>query len=213
MMSGSTTHFSNMNLRLEILNKKDGDRKLHSNEEQILIIKEGEATVKMRQETKTIGPNSVFFLLPGEEGSIKSKSPTTKFYRMVYKAIKPPKLQENNQSISSFIIDYDDLEFHQTSKGGVRKYFNRSTAMCPYYEMHVTTLNSGIQSHKPHTHESAEIILIIAGETEEKIGDKTYRGKEGDVYFLASNVPHAIRNIGEKQCQYFAFQWGASINK
>lgn len=208
LFSGQTTHFSEISFKIETLYRDDGELRLSAEEEQILIIKEGEATVKLGQETKTIGPNGVFFLLPHEEGTISSESPATRYYRMVYTIANPPDLKETNPDISSFIIDYDDLEFHESSKGGSRKYFNRSTVMCPYYEMHVTTLNPGMQSHNPHTHEAAEIILIIEGETEEEIDGKNYRGKKGDVYFLASNIPHAIRNIGKKPCQYFAFQWG-----
>ena len=29
----------------------------------------------------------------------------------------------------------------------------------------------------------------------------------GDLYFLSPNVPHALKNIGKEQCEYFAFQW------
>lgn len=209
MFSGTTTHFSTAIFQLETLSKKDGKQQLRLEEEQILIIKDGEAMVSMDRETKTIGPNSVFFLLPGEGGTIASVTSDISYYRMTYKAINPTNPGKINRDIRSFIIDYDDLPFNESSKGGSRKYFNTSTAMCPYYEMHVTTLNPGMKSHEPHTHEAAEIILMIEGETEEEIGDKSYRGQKGDVYFLASNVPHAIKNIGDKPCQYFAFQWGA----
>lgn len=209
MFSGTTTHFSTAIFQLEILSKKDGKQQLRLEEEQILIIREGEAMVSMGRENKTIGPKSVFFLLPGEEGTIASSTSDVSYYRMIYKAVNPTNPAKINRDISSFIIDYDDLDFNQSSKGGVRKYFNTSTAMCPYYEMHVTTLNPGMKSHEQHTHEAAEIILMIEGETEEEIGDKSYRGRSGDAYFLASNVPHAIKNVGDKPCQYFAFQWGA----
>ncbi|WP_236973517.1 cupin domain-containing protein [Membranihabitans maritimus] len=209
IFSGTTTHFSKAIFQLESLSKKEGKQQLRLEEEQIVIIREGEAMVSLGRETKTIGPNSVFLILPGEQGTIVSVTPDVSFYRMIYKADNPTNPAKINRDISSFIIDYDDLVFNESSKGGVRKYFNTSTAMCPYYEMHVTTLKPGMKSHEQHTHEAAEIILMIEGETEEEIGDKTYRGRRGDLYFLASNVPHAIKNVGDKPCQYFAFQWGA----
>jgi mannose-6-phosphate isomerase-like protein (cupin superfamily) len=29
----------------------------------------------------------------------------------------------------------------------------------------------------------------------------------GDLVFLPSGVPHALKNTGTVQCEYFAFQW------
>jgi (S)-ureidoglycine aminohydrolase len=48
---------------------------------------------------------------------------------------------------------------------------------------------------------------MIKGDTEMQIGEDFYQGKAGDVYFLESEIPHAIENKGEEQCMYFAFQW------
>jgi (S)-ureidoglycine aminohydrolase len=75
------------------------------------------------------------------------------------------------------------------------------------FEMHVTTLNEGIKSHEPHTHRAEEIVLVLENKTEMQIGEKFFKGGEGDVYFLGSNVPHAIRNDGKGTCTYFAFQF------
>jgi (S)-ureidoglycine aminohydrolase len=92
-------------------------------------------------------------------------------------------------------------------KGGIRRYFDRATAACSRFEMHVTTLKPGIRSHEPHTHRAAEIVLMIRGNTELQIGDGLYQGADGAVYFMASEIPHAIRNTGDTRCSYFAFQW------
>jgi quercetin dioxygenase-like cupin family protein len=73
--------------------------------------------------------------------------------------------------------------------------------------MHATTLNPEIKSHEPHTHLPAEIVVMMKGHTEMEIGDGHYKGEVGDVYFLGSNIPHAIRNTGDEQCQYLAFQF------
>ena len=69
--------------------------------------------------------------------------------------------------------------------------------MLEYYDIHVTNLNAGIKSHEPHTHHATEIVLIIKGNTQMEIGDNIYKGKAGDIYFLASEIPHAIENIGD----------------
>ena len=73
--------------------------------------------------------------------------------------------------------------------------------------MHVTTLNAGLKSHDPHTHLAKEIIVMMQGNTEMQIGEKFFKGKEGSVYFMESNVLHGIRNEGTTPCTYFAIQF------
>lgn len=68
-------------------------------------------------------------------------------------------------------------------------------------------MNPAIKSHEPHTHQPAEIVIMMEGTTEMEIGDGIYPGQVGDIYFLGSNIPHAIRNTGSKPCMYLAFQW------
>lgn len=208
MMSGKTAHFSEMTFQLESLTPANGARKLINPKlEQILIIKEGELEVGLGGETKTLGPNSVVFLLPGETGTVACRSSKASYYTMLYASDQSPDLERGRKSGGSFAINFNDLEYREHSKGGRRDFFHRSTAMCNYYEMHVTNLNPGIKSHEPHVHGAAEIILVIDGETEMEIGNGIYHAKEGDIYFLPSYTPHGIRNIGDKQCRYFAFQW------
>jgi (S)-ureidoglycine aminohydrolase len=74
-------------------------------------------------------------------------------------------------------------------------------------EMHVTTLNAGLKSHAPHTHAAKEIIVMMEGNTEMQIGEKFFKGKEGSVYFLESNILHGITNLGTAPCTYFAIQF------
>ena len=73
--------------------------------------------------------------------------------------------------------------------------------------MHTTALNPGLESHAQHTHREEEIILIIRGNVTMHIGDKFIPAAPGDVVFLPSMVPHALKNTGTEQCEYFAFQW------
>jgi len=73
--------------------------------------------------------------------------------------------------------------------------------------MHVTTLNPDSNSHAPHTHPAKEIIVMMKGNSEMQIGGKIFKGKEGSVYFMESNVLHGIRNTGTTPCTYFAIQF------
>lgn len=208
ILNEETFYFSDMVLKTFHLSSASNAIQLKNDQkEQIIIVKKGELEVSWNKKKKTIGPNSIFVLLPGDEGTVKCVSSDATYYTMVYTAKKPMDLRRGKKDGGSFVIDFDELEFKEHDKGGIRRYFHRATAMCPYYEMHVTNLNAGIKSHEPHTHKATEIILMIDGKAEMEIGNQLYPGKTGDVYFVSANVPHAIRNVGDKQCMYFAFQW------
>ena len=208
LMNGETTHFQNMEFSTIKLSQNDTlINRNYDIKEQIFIVKEGKIEVSIDDETKTIGANSVAFVLPKDRITIVSKSPNAAMYHMVYSGKEKSDLKRGKENAGSFIIDFDELEFNEHGRGGIRNYFHTKTATVGYYEMHVTNLNAGIKSHEPHTHHATEIVLMIDGNTQMEIGDEIYKGNAGDIYFLASDIPHAIENIGNKQCMYFAFQW------
>lgn len=208
LFSGESVHFSEVELSLIKIEINQTIKNSSISKEQIFIIKEGELRVILGDTIKTIGSNSVVFVVPNCSIQIENNSEKPAIlYQMVYKS-KAGKVNENiERNPRSFIIDYKKLKFNPHDKGGIRNYFHTNTTMLKYYEMHMTTLNEGIKSHEPHTHDAAEIVLMLDGNTQMEIGDQIYKGTIGDVYFLESNIPHAIENIGEKPCMYFAFQW------
>ena len=208
LFAGETVHFSKAEFQVATLTTSSAPLRIRNpEEEQIFIVKEGQLQVTLDQQTKTIGPQSVVVVLPGDEGSMKSLSASATYYTMRYRARREKDLIRGKADGGSVIIDAEELTYKEHDKGGVRNYFRRATAMCPYYEMHVTKLNPGIKSHEPHTHAATEIILMIDGDTEMEIGNELIRATKGDVYFISSNVPHAIRNTGSEPCRYFAYQW------
>lgn len=208
VFKGETSHFKQS--EFTIVNLKNSSEAIalkNDLKEQFFIVKEGEVEFAVKGKTKIIGPNSVVILLPGDKASIKSISDKAVYYTLKYESKSGMNLKRGKKDGGSTIIDFDKLEFKPHDKGGLRNYFHRSTAMCPYYEMHLTSLNGGVKSHEPHTHFATEIILMVKGTTEMEIGNQLYEGKKGDVFFVPSNLPHAIRNTGSEQCMYFAYQW------
>ena len=61
---------------------------------------------------------------------------------------------------------------------------------------------------EPHTdsrwykHGGEEIHLVIEGEMEYTVGDKTYKLSEGDVLWHKSSLKHRARNISSKKVKY-----------
>lgn len=177
-------------------------------DEELIIVKEGTLKVTIGGNTKIIGPGSVAFAIPGDmHGFENAGNEKATYYVIRYRTKTKADMQRAKTTGGSFIIDWNDIKFNTHDKGGIRRFFERPTAMINRFEMHVTTLNEGLKSHEPHTHKAEEIVLMISGDTEMQIGEKFYKGKAGDLYYLGSNVLHAIRNEGKGPCMYFAFQW------
>lgn len=205
LMKGETMHLDDMEFNVNSLEPAIQKTFFSATKEQILIIQEGQVDATLNGKTTTLGPTSVIVIMPGDKAELIGSKDGATYYQMIYTSND---ININRgKEVGSEIIDYSKLAYKEHDRGGIRNYFHRETTMCPYYEMHMTNLNPGIKSHEPHTHVATEIVIMIEGETEMEIGNKKYSGKAGDVYFLASSVPHAIRNTGSEQTRYLAFQW------
>jgi (S)-ureidoglycine aminohydrolase len=188
--------------------KKKDRLQVPSDEEHLLLIKSGELVISFNDSTWTIGPGSIALLMPLQKYSIKTKADKPcDYYVMKYRSRLPMDADRGKNAGGSIVRDWQKLQFHVHERGGVRKYFERPTAMCKRFEMHVTTLKEGLKSHDAHTHRAEEIVLIIENKTEMQIGDQFIKGKAGDLYYLGSNLLHGIKNDGEGMCSYFAYQF------
>ena len=210
ILEGMTTDLENLEIHTTTLKvgKKPHKAHTHLDEEELIIIKEGTLKVTIKDESKELGPGSIALMMPGDEHGFENTGKTKATYYVIkYKSIAPMDAERGKKAGGSFMIDWNDIAFKAHDKGGIRQYCNLETTMCKKFEMHVTTLNAGLKSHEPHTHRAAEIVLMIKGNTEMEIGEKIYKGNAGDLYFLSSNISHAIKNIGSEPAMYFAFQF------
>ena len=209
VLKGSTTHLENLEVTThELLKGKSQPSEMSSDKERLLIIKEGKLEVTIEGKAEILGPGSVSLVLPGDTYLLKNvgEGPAS-FYKMVYRSKNALNPERGVAAGGSFSVDWEKVEFREHKKGGRRNFFDRPTAMCDDFEMHVTNLNPNTASHDPHTHVVEEIILLVRGDVEMHIDGKTGKATAGDLVFLDSMVPHATTNIGKEQCIYFAFQW------
>ncbi len=209
-LKGSTHDLSHLELHATTLSPGQPLHPLHTHEqrEELIIIKEGSVEVVIEEEKQVLGPGSVALVMPGDRHNLTNVGQdSASFYILLYTAKSEPNQQRATEAGGSLIVKWKDIPFQERKKGGVRSFFERPTAMLKRLEMHVTTLNPGIQSHPPHTHRPAEIILMLEGESQEFIDGEYFQGSEGDLYFLGSETEHTIKNTGTKPCTYFAFQF------
>jgi XRE family transcriptional regulator, regulator of sulfur utilization len=85
--------------------------------------------------------------------------------------------------------------------------FRDPTATLDELEVHVTFLPAGQASHAPHTHPNEEIIIVKEGTLDAFLGGQTRRLGPGGLIFAASNVPHAVTNVGTTTAVYHVINW------
>jgi (S)-ureidoglycine aminohydrolase len=209
LLEGKVHDFEWMQLTANNLNPSAKKIKqiIPENQEQLIIIKTGLLQIGLGDSAFVLNAGSVAVLMPGEKFLLNCTQPCS-FYTMKYRSKVAKDLESVKNNGKSFVKLWDGIPFKPNNNGGGRRdYFEQPTVMQKRFEIHVTTLKEGVRSHDPHTHRAEEIVLMIEGDTEMQIADKFYKGKTGDLFYLGSNVLHAIRNEGTKPCMYFAIQF------
>ena len=177
-------------------------------DEEYIIIKEGQLKVTINDSSKVLGPGSFALFIPGDmHGFVNVGNTKATYYVFRYRSKAPVDLERAKKAGGSFMVDFNNIVFKPHDRGGIRNYFERPTAMLKRFEMHVTTLNGRIKSHDPHTHGAEENVLLVKGDTEMQIAQTHQKANGGDLIYLSSNILHAIENKGTETAIYFAFQW------
>src|ERR1019366_9350438 len=101
----------------------------------------------------------------------------------------PPK---NSTILTTTFVDWDSLTANPTAVGQVRSVFDNPTVAMDKLEVHITTLNPGMESHPVHRHSWEEMLLVKEGDFEVSInGRKQHAGPGSLVFFAANDPPHA----------------------
>ena len=176
--------------------------------EEVIIIREGTMKCTIGNKTSVLGAGGVLLIPPLEMQTFENtgNGPLT-YYVFMFRSKKPMNIERSTQAGGALLLNADSLELKKTERGGGRKYFDRPTAMCENFEMHVTMLSGKGPSHTPHQHIETEIILVMEGNTSMIIDGKTYTAGPGDLYLMESGKMHGISNATDKPCSYFAFKW------
>lgn len=206
---GTTNEFDYFEIHATTQEKGAAPRPAHTQKdrEEVIIIKEGTMKCRIGNKTAVVGAGSVLLIPPGEEQIFENTGNGPLTYYVFGFRSKTMNLERSNTAGGTLLLNADSLPVKQADGKGTKKYFDRPTAMCENYEMHITYLSKKGPSHAPHQHLDTEILLIIDGETEMMIDGKTYTAGPGDMYIAASGKLHGISNASEKPCSYFAFKW------
>jgi quercetin dioxygenase-like cupin family protein len=110
------------------------------------------------------------------------------------------------------VFAWEQMKPVNTPVGEVRSLCNSPTATLDQLEMHVTTLNPGLESHPPHRHVNEELIILREGQCETLSDGKWVKVGPGSVVFNASNSLHGFRNIGTTSATYHVINWSPNKN-
>ena len=207
---GTTSEFEYFEIHATTQQKGAAPRPSHTQKdiEEVIIIKEGTVKCTIGNKMAVLSAGSVLLIPPLEAQIFENvgDGPLT-YYVFMFRSKKAMNIERSNMAGGALLLNADSLPVTQTEAKGTKKYFDRPTAMCENYEMHITSLTHKGPSHAPHQHTDTEIILIIEGDTEMMIDGKTYTAGPGDMYIAESGKLHGISNAAEKPCSYFAFKW------
>ncbi len=210
IMEGSSPQFEYLEMHATTQQKGAVPRPPHAQKdiEEVIIVKEGTMKFTIGKESRVLGKGSVVLIPPQEMQSVENvgDGPLT-YYVMMFRSNKPMNMERSAKAGGVLFLNADSLAYKPSERGGGIKYFDRPTAMCENFEMHITHLTRKGPSHAPHAHIDTEIILVTEGNTEIRIGEKTYTASAGDLYIMNSGEMHGISNASDAPCRYFAFKW------
>jgi quercetin dioxygenase-like cupin family protein len=207
---GTTAEFDYFEIHATTQLKGAAPRPSHTQKdiEELIIIKEGEVKCTIGNKTSVLGAGSVILIPPLEPQAFENvgDGPLT-YYVFMFRSRKPMNIERSNKAGGALLLDADTITYTEKNDRGTKKYFDRPTAMCENYEMHVSYMKLQGPSHAAHQHVDTEIILVIDGEMSMFIDGKDYRGSPGDIFIAESGKMHQVFNASDKPCSYFAFKW------
>jgi quercetin dioxygenase-like cupin family protein len=124
-------------------------------------------------------------------------------------AYTPPK---ESTVLATTFVDWDSLVPNPGPKGQVRHVFDNPTVAMDKLEVHITTLNPGMESHPVHRHPWEEILLVKDGDFEVSVNGHKQHAGPGAMVFLAANDPHNARNSGDKPATYYVINFVTDLS-
>jgi (S)-ureidoglycine aminohydrolase len=205
--TGSTVNFDDFEIYASVLPvKKSVASYANTNLDELIIVKEGDLKITVKTENKILGPGGVAFIMMTDEHRVENAGKTNAVYYVLKFRSKAPADPERGKAAGgTAFVNWDDVAFKSTEKGGRKQFFERHSSTLSWLEMHTSMLNPGLESHPPHTHPEEEVIILLRGECTMHIDGTEHTLTPGGLAFLDSMVPHAIKTTGREPSEYFAF--------
>ncbi len=213
-LQGKTSSLAILNIHTSTLapGKTNHAPRALMDREELLIVKEGQLTLKINDSTKVLGSGSIALIIAGDNQSFSNNSDKpVSYYVIGFTAASPVNINRGRNNGGSLMKDWNDLTVKKTNKGESRPVFDRPSSMFERFEVHATTLNAGQESHAAHTHPQEEIMFLMKGNVSMHIAMDTLNVGEGAAIFIRPDIPHNLTNTGTEPCSYYAIKWYGSV--
>ena len=114
--------------------------------------------------------------------------------------------------LTTTFVDWDALVAKKSAVGEGRKVFDNPTLTMDKLELHITTLNPGMESHPVHKHPWEEMLLIKNGDFEVNVNGHKQHAGPGALVFLAANDPHNAKNVGSTPGTYYVLNFVTDLS-
>lgn len=99
------------------------------------------------------------------------------------------------------IISWDEARKREHARGFAMPFVNTDCG-ARQLAMHVSVIEPGQAAHEPHAHEGEEIMFILEGMAEIRMGEETQMAGANTAVFCPPGILHGIRNAGETPIRY-----------
>jgi mannose-6-phosphate isomerase-like protein (cupin superfamily) len=99
------------------------------------------------------------------------------------------------------IIPWDEARKREHARGYAMPFVNAECG-AEKLAMHVSVIQPGQAAHEPHAHDSEEIMFILEGLAEIRMGEETELAGPNTAVFCPPGVLHGIRNAGDTPIRY-----------
>ena len=82
-----------------------------------------------------------------------------------------------------------------------------ATVMSSRVSMQVITLDPTVGNHPPHTHRTAELLIILDHPVQAQIDGSEKSAQMGDLIFVDSDIPHRIDASRQVTSTYVSLQF------
>ena len=99
------------------------------------------------------------------------------------------------------IVPWDEARKREHARGFAMPYINAECG-AEKLSMHISVIQPGQAAHEPHAHDGEEIMFVLEGRAEIRMGDEIEHVGPNTAVFCPPGVPHGIRNAGETPIRY-----------
>ena len=145
ILEGSSTHLDYLEIHATTQFPGAKPSTAHANDdiEECIIVKEGIMKATVEDRSVILHAGGVILLMPRQMHSVQNAGDgNLTYYVMRYRSKKKMDLERGEAAGGTLMLNVDSLTFKPNTRGGVRRYFDRPTAMCERFEMHMTQLNA-----------------------------------------------------------------------